>query len=79
MIPGRGTLRSHWIKIRLVLFGPNNPQWTQTGHDKEIQIVGKAPCVPCDKPECRQPKHLCMESITVEAVLEAAEHFLGEK
>ena len=61
------------------LFGPNNPQWTQVGHDKEIQIVGKAACVPCDKSQCRQNQHLCMESITVEHVLEAGGRFLGAK
>lgn len=58
------------------LFGPNNPQWTQIEYDKEIQIIGKAPCVPCDKPVCRQNEHLCMESITVEQVLEKAVPFL---
>ena len=63
-------------KKTISLFGPNNPQWTQTGHDKEIQIIGQASCVPCDKPVCRQSHHLCMESITVEAVLEAAAKFL---
>ena len=59
------------------LFGPNNPQWTQTGHEKEIQIIGKAPCVPCDKPICAQNQHLCMESITVDAVFEAAANYLN--
>lgn len=63
-------------KNTVSLFGPNNPQWTQTGHEKEIQIIGQGPCVPCDKPVCRQSQHLCMDSITVEAVLEAASHFL---
>jgi heptosyltransferase-2 len=58
------------------LFGPNNSQWTQTGHDKEVQIFGKAPCVPCDKPECKQNQHLCMESISVNEVFEAAADFL---
>ena len=61
------------------LFGPNNPQWTRIGHDKEIQIIGKAPCVPCDKPQCRQSQHVCMESITVDEVFNAAKHFLGEQ
>ena len=61
------------------LFGPNNPQWTQTGHDKEIQIVGKAPCVPCDRPQCSMERHLCMESITVNKVLHAAGQFLEGK
>ena len=58
------------------LFGPNNPEWTQSGHDREIQIIGKAPCVPCDKPVCKQHQHLCMESITVEQVFDAAMRFL---
>ena len=60
----------------VTLFGPNNPDWTQTGHKKEIQIIGKAPCVPCDKPICKQPQHLCMESISVEQIFDAAETFL---
>jgi len=60
------------------LFGPNNPEWTQTGHTKEVQIVGRAACVPCDKPVCRAERHLCMESITVEQVLEAAGQFLAK-
>ena len=58
------------------LFGPNNPQWTRSGHDREIQLVGKAPCVPCDKPACQQNQHLCMESITVDSVFNAATSFL---
>jgi heptosyltransferase-2 len=58
------------------LFGPNNPSWTQSGHDKEIQLVGKAPCVPCDKPVCKQNQHMCMESITVDQVFDAAKNFL---
>ena len=61
------------------LFGPNNPQWTQTGHDKETQIVGKAPCVPCDRPQCGMERHICMESITVNKVLGAAGQFLEAK
>lgn len=66
------------LKRKVVtLFGPNNPQWTQTGYPDEIQIVGKGPCVPCDKPICRETRHYCMESITVEQVLEAAETHLS--
>lgn len=60
------------LKRRVItLFGPNNPQWTQTGWADEIQIIGKGPCVPCDKPVCRQKQHFCMESITVEQILDA--------
>lgn len=56
----------------ITLFGPNNPQWTQTGHDKEIQIIGRASCVPCGRPRCSLKQHLCMESITVDEVFDAA-------
>ena len=60
----------------ITLFGPNNPQWTQTAHEKEIQIIGQAPCVPCDKPVCKQNRHLCMESITVDQIFETARKIL---
>jgi len=67
------------LKRKIVtLFGPNNPQWTQTGYADEIQIIGQGPCVPCDKPICKQKQHYCMESITVEQVLEAAQKYLAE-
>ncbi|MBN1124494.1 MAG: glycosyltransferase family 9 protein [Sedimentisphaerales bacterium] len=60
----------------ITLFGPNNPAWTQIGYSDEIQIVGKAPCAPCDKPKCRAKQHICMESITVDEVCRSAEQML---
>lgn len=66
------------LKRKVVtLFGPNNPQWTQTGYTDEIQIIGTGPCVPCDKPVCKQTRHYCMESITVEQVLQATQKQLS--
>ena len=56
----------------ITLFGPNDPAWTQTGYADEVQIIGQAPCVPCEKPHCRRDQHLCMESITVDTVYSAA-------
>lgn len=61
----------------VTLFGPNNPARTHTDYADEIRIVGKGPCVPCDKPVCRATEHYCMESITVEQVLGAAEQLLA--
>ncbi|NLH16706.1 MAG: lipopolysaccharide heptosyltransferase II [Phycisphaerae bacterium] len=60
----------------ITLFGPNNPAWTQTGYPDEIQLVGQGPCVPCEKPACRESSHFCMESIPVEAVCSAADRML---
>jgi heptosyltransferase-2 len=63
----------------ITLFGPNDPAWTETGYENEIEIVGKAPCSPCRKPNCDKDRHLCMESISVETVCEAAKRLLENK
>ncbi len=60
----------------ITMFGPNDPVWTRTAHEKEIQIIGRAPCVPCLKALCSKPEHLCMNSITVERVCTAADRLL---
>ena len=60
----------------ITLFGPNNPQWTETDYRDEIKIIGTAPCAPCDKPKCKQSDHTCMNSITVKAVCSAADNIL---
>ncbi len=60
----------------VTLFGPNDPAWTNTDYENEIQIVGNVPCAPCTKPTCTKPEHLCMQSITVEMVCDAAKELL---
>jgi len=60
----------------ITLFGPNDPAWTETGYENEIQIVGNVPCAPCQKPVCKRPGHLCMQTITVEMVCNAARKLL---
>ena len=61
----------------ITLFGPNDPAWTDTDYENEIQIVGNVPCAPCVKPICRKPEHLCMLSITPDMVRSAAEELLA--
>jgi heptosyltransferase-2 len=63
----------------ITLFGPNDPAWTSTGYPQETQIVGQAPCVPCQKPRCRMEEHMCMLSIAVEQVCEAADAILVDE
>jgi len=60
----------------ITLFGPNDPAWTDTGCESEIQIVGDAPCAPCAKPVCKETEHLCMQAISVETVCDAAKQLL---
>jgi heptosyltransferase-2 len=63
----------------ITLFGPNDPAWTDTGCENEIQIFGDAPCAPCSKPICKKSQHLCMQAISVETVCDAAEKLLENK
>ena len=66
------------LKRKIVsLFGPNDPAWTDTGYQNEIQIVADVECAPCAKPTCKMDTHLCMESITAETVLAAAKQMLN--
>jgi len=60
----------------ITLFGPNDPIWTDTNYENEIQIIGNVHCTPCSKPKCNKSEHLCMESISVEMVCEAAKELL---
>lgn len=60
----------------ITLFGPNDPAWTRTGYENEIEITGHTACPPCAKPKCSKPSHLCMEAITVEQVCEQAKKML---
>lgn len=67
------------LKRKVVsLFGPNDPAWTTTGYENEIQVVGEAPCAPCAKPTCKEDEHYCMDAITVEMVCEASQKLLGK-
>ncbi len=61
----------------VTLFGPNDPVWTDTQYENEIQIIGNVTCSPCQKPECIRGRRICMESISVETVLEAANELLN--
>jgi len=60
----------------ITLFGPNDPAWTDTSYEHEIQIIGNVYCAPCSKPKCKKSEHICMEAITVEMVCEAAKELL---
>ena len=60
----------------VTLFGPNDPAWTDTDYENEIQIVGNVPCTPCTKPLCKKSQHWCMQAITIQMVCDAAKELL---
>ncbi len=68
----------------IALFGPADPARTgpwDRGGDGGVaghRIVRVPPwCSPCNQKTCNQPRHACMEDITVALVLEAARERLG--
>ena len=55
----------------IALFGPADPRRTGPfGGETVVRVP--PPCAPCNRRHCNQPRHACMEDITVEQVLEAA-------
>jgi len=60
----------------VTLFGPNNPAWTDTNYENEIQIIGNVNCAPCHNPTCTKSEHLCMQAITVDTVYDAAKELI---
>jgi heptosyltransferase-2 len=62
----------------ITLFGPNDPAWTETNYEDEMQIVGNVSCAPCAKPTCKQTHHVCMQAITIEMVCNAAKQLFED-
>jgi len=60
----------------VTLLGPNNPAWTDTDYENEIQIVGNVPCAPCTQPLCKKSQHWCMQAVTIQMVCDAAKELL---
>ena len=64
----------------VTLFGSTDPVWASIDYDKERIIRVDVPCAPCQKKRCPLPEgpehHQCMEKITPEMVLAAAEELL---
>lgn len=60
----------------IALFGPAAPR--RTGPYGEIHRVLKTdpPCAPCGKKHCTQPRHACMEDLTVDRVFDAVREHL---
>ena len=67
----------------VTVFGSTDPAWTVLHYDRERTIVVETPCGPCQKKMCLQPPgpnyHQCMEAITPQMVLDAANELLDLK
>ncbi|HOD81504.1 MAG: ADP-heptose--LPS heptosyltransferase 2 [Planctomycetes bacterium ADurb.Bin126] len=64
----------------VTLFGSTDPQWAAIDYDRERIVRRAVSCSPCQKRICPQPPgplyHQCMQSLTVEMAMRAAEEVL---
>jgi lipopolysaccharide heptosyltransferase II len=56
----------------VALFGPADPARTGPFGAGHVVLREPPPCAPCNQKTCHQPRHACMEDLTVERVLAAA-------
>ncbi len=56
----------------VALFGPADPRRTGPYGEGHQVVRVPPPCAPCNRRTCNQPRHACMEDITVELVVAAA-------
>jgi len=62
----------------VALFGPGDPDiWRPYGPAHEVLRAEDCGCLGCKRAECIRDKHLCMDGISVESVIGAAERLLA--
>jgi len=62
----------------VALFGPADPRRTGPFGESHRVVRVSPECAPCNRRECNQPRHACMDDITPELVLQAARETLGQ-
>ncbi len=63
----------------VALFGAADP--VRTGpYGKGHRVIGELPsCAPCEHRHCSQPRHVCMEDLTVDAVAGGVRSLVSER
>ncbi|HEX6884415.1 MAG TPA: glycosyltransferase family 9 protein [Planctomycetota bacterium] len=61
----------------VALFGPADPARTGPFGPAHLVLREHPPCAPCGRKTCNQPRHACMEDLTVERVLAAVRERLA--
>ncbi len=63
----------------VAIFGPTDPRQTGPYRVPHITLQARLSCTPCFQKTCPLPKHLCMEEVTVESVVQAIRNLTGAK
>jgi len=61
----------------IALFGPADPARTGPFGPAHLVLREQPPCAPCGRKTCNQPRHACMEDLTVERVRAAVRERLA--
>jgi len=61
----------------VVIFGSTDRRYTDVNLEKTAIVSATVDCAPCQRKVCREKQHRCMELVTPEMVLEAAEALLA--
>ena len=61
------------------IFGSTNPVTTSPRGAPAVLVRHPVECSPCLKPECKMPRHYCMETITADDVAEAGLRLLSDQ
>lgn len=62
----------------VTVFGPTHPDWTATNYARERIVRVDVDCGPCQQRICPLGHHRCMEDVSVDMVVRAAEELLGK-
>ncbi|MGD9300395.1 MAG: lipopolysaccharide heptosyltransferase II [Desulfobacterales bacterium] len=63
----------------VVIMGPTDPRYTNANLDKTTVLRQELDCSPCHLKECPLDEHSCMEQISPQVVLQAAEKLVAKQ
>ncbi len=67
------------FKIPIVtIFGPIDPQWTETHYNLEKKVMLPVDCGPCNKPTCPEKHHKCMKDLKPKRVIAKIDELLDK-
>lgn len=62
----------------VVIFGSTNTRYTDVNLEQTTIVSAGVDCAPCQEKLCPTGTHQCMQAVTVEMVMEAADELLGK-
>jgi ADP-heptose:LPS heptosyltransferase len=62
----------------ITIYGPTNPHvWNHIDTKKNPAVRADVPCIQCEKRECPNSHHICMDKVTPDIIIKIADSILG--